>query len=149
MAMMAAKRIFLDTNVLVYRSLSWSPFQSSAENAIQKFVNLGFELYISRQILKEYAAVVTNSTKTNGTITRDEALQAMCDLTNLCSVLEESSGVTDQWLLILKTHSISGRHVFDANLVALMLEYDVRHILTHNISDFKRYEPDITVSGII
>ena len=55
----AVNTVFLDTNVLVYASVTASPFHQQALSAIQNYAAAGTELWISRQVLREYLAVVT------------------------------------------------------------------------------------------
>ncbi|MEH1809598.1 type II toxin-antitoxin system VapC family toxin [Nostoc sp.] len=51
--------VFLDTNILVYASQIQSPFHQAAMEAIQGFYDAKIELWISRQILREYLATLT------------------------------------------------------------------------------------------
>ena len=41
--------------------------------------------------------------------------------------------------------SVGGRQVHDANIVATMQAYGIRHLLTHNTDDFIRFSGLITV----
>jgi predicted nucleic acid-binding protein len=41
------------------------------------------------------------------------------------------------------------RKIHDANIVATMLVNDVHELLTHNVSDFKRFSADIEVIPLI
>jgi predicted nucleic acid-binding protein len=51
-------KIFLDTNILVYLANEDSPFHAEI---LKKFKEIGakYELWISRQVLREYAVVMT------------------------------------------------------------------------------------------
>lgn len=51
--------VFLDTNILVYASLIESPFHQATIEAIQSFYDAEVELWISRQIIREYLATLT------------------------------------------------------------------------------------------
>ena len=51
----AAERVLIDTNVLVYASLRRSAFYPEAVQAIHTEIQTGAELWVSRQILREYA----------------------------------------------------------------------------------------------
>src|SRR5437870_11733599 len=51
--------LFIDTNVLVYSSITTSPFYARARAALEKLWKLQCEIWISRQVLREYAATVT------------------------------------------------------------------------------------------
>lgn len=41
--------------------------------------------------------------------------------------------------------AINGKQVHDANIVATMQAHGIRHLLTYNASDFRRYAEWITI----
>ncbi|WP_315790025.1 hypothetical protein [Fischerella sp. JS2] len=51
--------VFLDTNILVYASIAESPLHLVALNAIQSLEQAERELWISRQMLREYLATLS------------------------------------------------------------------------------------------
>ena len=55
----AADRVLVDTNVLVYASLRNSPWHVQAIQALHTELQSGREMWVSRQILREYLAVMT------------------------------------------------------------------------------------------
>ena len=59
-------------------------------------------------------------------------------------ILDESPAVYRRWRQLVETHGVRGKQVFDAHLVAIMIEHRVEHILTFNVDDLRRY-PGITV----
>jgi predicted nucleic acid-binding protein len=54
----AAEPTFLDTNVLVYASVDASPFHTAALNAIATLEQNKVQLWISRQVIREYLATL-------------------------------------------------------------------------------------------
>ncbi len=54
--MMAADPIFLDTNILVYATVAESPWYMIASQAITTRLVAGAELWVSRQVMREYLA---------------------------------------------------------------------------------------------
>lgn len=50
---------------------------------------------------------------------------------------EDASAVTERPLTLLKKIPTGGRQVYDANIVATMLVYGMRELLTPNVCDFK------------
>lgn len=65
---------------------------------------------------------------------------AICRLRNLFRVLEGLPGVTNAWETLVSNYQVSGKQAHDAHLVAIMLVYGVRQLLTFNGADFKRYD---------
>jgi len=51
--------IFVDTNVLVYATIVSAPFHEQAQKTLQTLWESEDDLWISRQVLREYAMVVT------------------------------------------------------------------------------------------
>ncbi len=49
-----------------------------------------------------------------------------------------------RWLGLVEGHRVIGKQAHDARLVALMLEHEIRHIVTFNGADFVRY-PEVRV----
>ena len=54
-----AETWFVDTNVLVYANIAQAPLHTVALARLQRLARSGATLWISRQILREYLAVVT------------------------------------------------------------------------------------------
>jgi predicted nucleic acid-binding protein len=54
-----ASPTFLDTNILVYASIDQAPQHTIALNAIQAREQADIELWVSRQVLREYLAVLS------------------------------------------------------------------------------------------
>ncbi|MBU7582351.1 MAG: PIN domain-containing protein [Nostoc sp. TH1S01] len=54
-----ANPVFLDTNILVYANVAESPFHQAAIQKIQNFYDTEIELWISRQVLREFLMVLT------------------------------------------------------------------------------------------
>lgn len=51
--------IFIDTNVLVYANILAYPLHQIATEQIQSLIDSGIELWLSRQVLREFIAAVT------------------------------------------------------------------------------------------
>lgn len=51
--------LFLDTNVLIYASIKEAPEHQAVRGFIEQHLALGTLLYISRQVLREYLAVLS------------------------------------------------------------------------------------------
>jgi hypothetical protein len=52
---------------------------------------------------------------------------------------------TVRLLQLLTQFQIGGKQVHDANIVATMLGHGIDQVLTHNVNDFVRFSPWITV----
>jgi predicted nucleic acid-binding protein len=61
-------------------------------------------------------------------------------------MLADSPEVFINWLQLVKHHTVQGKKVHDARLVAVMQTYGVTHLLTFNGDDFRRYQEIATIS---
>ena len=62
-------------------------------------------------------------------------------LRTIFPLLPDTEAVFKEWLRLVVAAAVSGRQVHDTRLVAVMLAHSITHILTFNVSDFRRYEP--------
>lgn len=53
--------VFIDTNVLIYAALARSPLNLEAKGWLQKLSEQATALWISRQVIREFLAVMTRS----------------------------------------------------------------------------------------
>lgn len=51
--------VFIDTNVLVYANVASAPLHQVAQEKTKAFFEAGVELWISRQVLREFIATLT------------------------------------------------------------------------------------------
>ena len=58
---------------------------------------------------------------------------------SICQCLSDATAMYDRWKTLVFSHHVKGTQVYDAKLVAAMLEHGVSHLLTYNTADFKRY----------
>jgi hypothetical protein len=75
--------------------------------------------------------------------------QAIRQFEGVFKIADEDGTVTTLLLDLLKSRTIQGRQVHDANIVATMLRYGIQWLLTHNTADFTRYTPDIQLLPLI
>jgi predicted nucleic acid-binding protein len=131
--------VFLDTNILVYASILESPFHQAAINAIQTQEQMGRELWISRQVLREYLATLTRPQTTINPIPILILTTEIQFFETRFRVAEDSALVTQNLLNLVQQVGVAGRQIHDANIVATMQAHSIPQLLTHNVADFKRF----------
>ncbi len=149
MATTAADPVFVDTNILVFANTATAPFHAGAQAALRSHAASGTELWISRQILREYLA----------TLSRPQTFTVPVPAATLCAdlarfqaeyrIAEDGPAVTGNLLILLNSIVIGGKQVHDANIVATMQTYGLRRLLTHNTADFARFGALIRVEPLI
>jgi predicted nucleic acid-binding protein len=148
MAMMADDPIFIDTNVLVHAGVMESPFHRSALSAIQAREQSGVKLWISRQVLREYLVTLTRPQTYTHPVPISTLIPQIRSFENRFRVAEDGPQITEKLLALMEQIPTGGRQVHDANIVATMQAYGIRHLLTHNTDDFKRFSGLITLLPI-
>ena len=144
----AVNAVFLDTNVLVYASVIASPFYQQALPAIRNYAAAGTELWISRQVLREFLAVVTRP-QFISPMSAAVAIGQVQYFEAHYRIAEDGSLVTRYLLNLLQHIPIAGRQVHDANIIATMQAHGITHLLTHNTADFARFAHLITVAPLL
>ncbi len=90
--------------------------------------------------------MITNPRRVSAPFTSDEALAELEKIRALpgLTLLPVPLDVVDRWIALLREHAVTGRHIFDAQLVATMLGNGLTRLYTLNRTDFERF-PGIEV----
>ena len=145
----ATGRVFVDTNVWVYAIAASAPLNVAARTALADLRQSGVELWVSRQILREYAASMTRPQPFSAPQPGPVVVADIAKIVALTRVAEDGPPVFAQFLALLSSVSCGGRQVHDANITATMLAHGVPNVLTHNTADFKRFSAYITVIPLV
>ncbi len=130
----------VDTNVLLRFADPADPLHLAIRLSVGRLKDMGDRLTAAPQNFIELWNVATRPKTRNGLgLTPTDADQMILRLERLFPVLLEHPGVYPAWRKLVVAHGVSGVHVHDARLVALMQVHAIDHILTLNVSDFGRY----------
>ncbi len=146
---MAADRLFVDTNVLVYATVAESPFHQHASRALEQARGAGAELWISSQVLREFLVVMTRPGLAQDLPPLGLLLNAISSFRSFFHVAFSESGALDRLLELMQSTDIGGKQVHDAHIIATMQVHDIPRLLTHNVSDFKRFASLIEVVPLL
>lgn len=143
--MFTDERILVDTNILFYATDEENEFHAVAKKQLEELLAVN-EIIVNGQILREYANAVLRATK----LRRRDWQQAL-DLVegNLTlfqsrfAVLYDDSHVLQTWQSLLPLLPY-GKPVYDFNIVATLRRHGLRHLFTHNVSDFSAF-PDLVL----
>lgn len=128
----------MDTNVLVVARAANAPGHEAAL-ATMAATRREEPLRISRQVLREYLAVVTRPQTWASPVRIQDAVSDVRRFASAFEVLEDSQAVTDMLATLCRDVGIGGKQVHDANIVATMLTHGERRLATFNVKDFRRY----------
>ncbi len=137
----------VDTNVLLRFSDRTDPRHTIARIAARKLRADGHHLKTTPQNFTEFWNAATRPQERNGFGMRPEdADRLLCIAERIFPLLPDSPAIYPEWRRLVVSFGVSGVKVHDARLVASMIVYDVKHILTFNTSDFSRYASEGIVS---
>jgi len=138
-------RLLLDTNILTRSAQPAHTMHADAVDAVSALRTAGDELCVVPQNLVEFWAVATRPLNVNGLeMTTARAQIELARIKSFFRYLPDTSSVYDEWERLVTNHAVSGKNSYDARIAAAMIVHGVTHLLTFNVSDFKRYS-EITV----
>jgi predicted nucleic acid-binding protein len=135
----------VDTNILLRAARRSDPHYEVVNVALARLALEGTDLHYTLQNIAENA--MTRPADRNGFgLSVAEAEAEVRAIEAGMSLLSDNEAVYQEWRRIVVRHYVSGVQVHDERLVAAMRTHGVKHILTLNDADFRRY-PDITVTN--
>ena len=140
-----ASAVFVDTNVLVYAVTPDAPQHQIAVTALTEMRDAETPLWLSRQVLREYMAVLSRPQAFTPPI---DALTIIAHVRAFASqfyIADDSSFVTSRLLDLMEHVAVGGKQVHDANIVATMQVEGINRLLTFNAHDFARFSSYITL----
>ena len=140
--------MFIDTNILVNSRISGAPDHAAARESLERAFGEPESLRISRQVIREYLAVVTRNQPWSVNMTREDALEDVSRLIGSFEILEEGPAVTETLVALCREVSVGGKQIHDANIVATMLAHGENRLLTFNVADFRRFSDRIELVGV-
>ena len=131
--------MFVDTNVLISSRIPGAPGHEIARARLDRTLEDGEPVRISRQILREYLAILTRPQTWRMAVSREEALEDVGRMARSLPMLEDGPEVTEWLVKLCREVPVGGRQIHDANIVATMLTHGERRLLTFNTADFRRF----------
>ena len=136
----------VDTNILlrlVRRNHTEYPLLRDAVTILRR---RGAGLYYTLQNMAEFWNACTRPRELNCLgLSIAEAAECARELEEILTLLPENAAVYREWRRLVVAYQVSGVKVLDARLVAVLRAYRIRHLLTFNEADFRRYEEVVVV----
>ena len=137
--------MFLDTNLFIPARFDAAPAHAVARAALNRAERSGEVLRINRQVIREYLAAATRPQAWSAPLPMSRALSDLSWMEEAFEVLEDGPQVMDLLARLCRDIPMGGKQVHDANIVATMLAYGERRLLTFNIRDFRRFAAHIEI----
>ncbi|MBI2495263.1 MAG: PIN domain-containing protein [Candidatus Omnitrophica bacterium] len=134
--------ILFDANILVYAHAKDSPFHEIARHLRDQAVQGVIQACVSPQVLCEFFSVITDDRLAKHALTPAEAAKELETYWHASQFRKILPGETTmaRLLRLLEQFPLKRGKIFDAFLVATMLDNGVRTIYTQNVKDFERYQ---------
>ncbi len=138
--------ILLDSNILVHAHAANSTFHGLARQVRDQAVDGVFPACLSPQVLCEFFSVITDDRLVRPVLSPTQAkkeLRAYWNAGSFRRIVPKETTLS-RLTEMLDRYDLKRRDIFDAFLVATMLDNDVRTIYTQNVKDFQIY-PELLV----
>jgi predicted nucleic acid-binding protein len=142
-------RVFIDTNALLRANHQGLGLYREANTILAQFRQDGYELWISRQVIREYLVQLTRPGLLKKPLTAREVEVQVKGLRTLFRIADETEAVTEMLIELMKSFPGGGKQVHDTNIVATMLVNGIGTLVTNNVSDMKRSAEKITIAPLI
>jgi len=145
--MMVAKGM-VDTNVILRADYKEVMLHNEADALIRQARKDGYQLWISRQIIREYIVQITRPGFLKVPLTPLKVESQVNALRLVFRVADETDAVTSK-LIELKIYPSGGKQIHDLNIIATMLVYGIDTLLTINVEDMKRFADRVTIMPLV
>jgi predicted nucleic acid-binding protein len=137
---MSAEIYLADTNILIRLTKRNHPAYPTVLAAVDRLKEAGTEFCYTLQNIAEFWNVCTRPVARHGFgLTVEETNDDVREFERSFHLLADTAAVYREWRRVVVEHRISGAQVHDARLAAAMYAHGVKHILTLNDSDFRRF----------
>ncbi len=134
-------RYGMDTNILLRLFRPEQPGHFYVKDAMRHLSELGVQLCYTAQNMGEMWNVSTRPVAKNGLgLTSSETNEILREVEANMTLLPEDPAVYHVWRRLLIEHDVRGVQVHDAHLAATLEVHGIRHLLTFNVADFKRFD---------
>ena len=130
----------LNTNVLVYAADASFPLHSVARDVRDRAAAEPRKARLFYSVLLEFLAVVTDSRRVGNPLPPAEAWREVEAYLSVFEVLYPDEGTFAQLGKLADRYQITRQTIFDALIVAMMIQHGVQGIYTDNRKDSARFD---------
>ena len=135
-------RVCVDTNILIYSTFSDFDEQKHHDSldVLTALISSENKLYVSNQILREFFAIATNDRIFNKPLSPMDASKKIIEFYSNFSLIYELDSTMEILVHLISKYEITKQKIHDFNIMAVMLDNQINHILTYNVKDFTGIE---------
>jgi predicted nucleic acid-binding protein len=134
----------LDTGILLRLVDHTDSQHSIVFDAVNALIHRQDNLFITIQNIAEFCNVATRPIINNGLgLAPTTAIELLNrEIEPICAIIPEQVTLTAEFKRRLTQYNVLGKQVHDARLVAMMLIWQISHVLTLNERNFQRFSPE-------
>ena len=131
----------LDTNVLIYALYADAEHHRAARLLVDQARTANAALCLTPQVLAELYSVITNPRRVTEAKSPEVVLEVITNFIAMpgLTLLPFPLDLVSRWTALLRRHPVSGRKVFDVQLIASLLANGVTKLYTFNRADFEPF----------
>ncbi len=134
--------LLLDPNVLLAAKDRSRNSHALCTELFRLPARAGVHLVTIGQILREYLVVATRPVEADGLgLDTSDAVRNIRAFRTRTHLLPESAEIHDELIALVETHSLKGKRIHDANVVAAAGCHHVSAIITDNTDDYTGISP--------
>jgi predicted nucleic acid-binding protein len=145
MKMVGKPTVMIDTNILLRYLIQDFPEYPKIKKVVDDLIYQGYQIWISRQIIREFSTVCTRPQNFMNTLSSLQVTQHILTFPQMFKIADEDARVTQALVQLMQTIPLGGKQIHDANIVATMQVYYISNLVTLNIADFARFQALITL----
>jgi len=131
----------IDTNILVYAYNENVEYHKKSLKIVEDMLNRQMNAVIADKTLFEFFAIITDPKRVEKPVTIKEACEIIDFLVNSkIKIVYTTQSIVTKTLELVKRYSIKRQDIFDAVLVALMIQNKISTVITANEKHFKDFE---------
>lgn len=139
--MKISEPLLFDSNVLVYAHNEDSSFHAHAIKLITKVIKGEIFGSLTYQNLLEFYSIITDKRRLTNPITPKLASELVNQyLSSPFEIIYPNFNTNTIMVELLKKNGFKDGQIFDVYLIATMLTNNIRHIVTANVKDFKKFD---------
>ena len=133
--------VLIDSCVLLNLARADCELKRIASQCVVRLFNHGVRPTLTLQNLIEFWCGATRPQSANGLgLDCNQAFRDIELFQSFFHVFEEPADLRRTWLQIVRNYEVKGKKVHDARLAAAMKYRRIRHMITFDVKDFKRYD---------
>ncbi len=139
--MKISEPLLFDSNILIYAHNGDSPFHLQALNLIANVINGNTYGVLAFQNLLEFYSVITDKRRVSNPISPKLASELVNEyLTSPFEIIYPNFNTDEIIIRLLKEGFFRDGQIFDVYLIATMLSSNIKHVITANVADFKKFD---------